>query len=136
MKRPAVWVLTAFYLLQSTWLLHAGFDALCPRVAAVLTPDSCCAAACGCPEDVRLRGDCCCEKSEKPASPKTVRGSAFDVARCSGLETAMAQVVALPALDAFPRVEPPVQLRTRVRPPSFTPDFDVPALPIEKVPLA
>ena len=136
LKRPAVWVLGLFYLLQSTWLLHAGFDALFPRVAVLVTPDSCCAAACGCPEDVRQRGDCCCGPSEKPTSSKTARASAFDVARCSGLELAMAHASSLPALDAFPRIEPAPSIESALTLPELTPDREVPALPAEKVPLA
>ena len=135
LKRPAVWVLALFYLLQSTWLLHAGFDALFPRVAVLVTPDSCCAAACGCPADVRERGDCCCGPSEKPTSPRTATASAFDVARCSGLELAMAHAGSLPALDAFPRLEPVPLLETELALPAFTPDVDLRVLDLDKVPL-
>jgi hypothetical protein len=105
-RRAAV-VLGAFYLLQSTWVLHAGFDALFPRVTKLVTPDACCASACGCPEDVRARGACCCEPGAKPKDSRTSTASAFDVARCSGLELAMAHAHGTPTVAAFPALELP-----------------------------
>ena len=135
LKRAIVTVLVLFYALQSTWLLHAGFDAVFPRVAVLVTPDACCAAACGCPEDVRQRGGCCCGPEAKQAPVKTTRASAFDVARCSGLELAMAQAVSHPAIDAFPRVDPAPALETAVRLPDVTPDVDPRVLNLDKVPL-
>ncbi|HEX7899663.1 MAG TPA: hypothetical protein VF950_17975 [Planctomycetota bacterium] len=135
MTRVLLGVLAAFYALQSTWLLHAGFDALFPRVALLVTPDACCAAACGCPAEVVARGDCCCGPSAKPTSPKTATASGFDIARCSGLELAMAQAVNLPALDVFPRVEAAPPRVSRLTLPDFTPDVDPRVLDLDKVPL-
>lgn len=135
MTRLRVGVLAAFYLLQSTWVLHAGFDALFPRVAAVVTPDACCASSCGCPEDVRQRGDCCCDPLAKAAAPKS-HASAFDVARCSGMDLAMAHAVGLPALLDVPRLLIVAAAERGPLPPGLAPALDVPALPLEKVPVA
>lgn len=135
LKRALVTCLAAFYLLQASWLLHAGFDALFPRVVKVVTPDACCAAKCGCPEDVRRRGDCCCDKDVKPEAATPVKVSAFDVARCSGLELAMAQAASLPALCAVPALDVlPRSERAHVSP-DRTPDPDLLSRAVDKVPL-
>ncbi len=135
MTRVRVGVLTAFYLLQSTWILHAAFDALFPRVTQVVTPDSCCSAACGCPDEARARRACCCGP-DRAAEPRTSTASAFDVARCGGLELAMAHAVGLPAVLDVPRLLLVSVAERGPLPPDRAPDVDVPALPLEKVPIA
>jgi hypothetical protein len=135
LKRAIVAALAAFYALQASWALHAGFDALFPRVTALVTPDSCCASACGCPEEVVLRGDCCCGPAKKAVESRPVQASAFDVARCSGLELAMAQAVGLPAVASFPRFDPAPAVKSRLSLPESGVDHDVHRPPVDKVPL-
>lgn len=135
MTRFVVAALAAFYALQASWALHGGFDALFPRVAAIVTPASCCASACGCPEEVVLRGDCCCGPAKKAVESRPVTASAFDVARCSGLELAMAQAVSLPSLAAFPRLDAPPAVESALTTPEASGDFDVHRPPVDKVPL-
>ena len=48
-RRLTTFVLAAFYLLQATWLLHAGVDLVFPRIR-VVAADACCTNSCGCPD--------------------------------------------------------------------------------------
>src|SRR5690349_25059598 len=101
-RRMTTAVLAVFYLLQATWLLHAGMDLLLPSVreVAAAVADSCCTNACGCPEDVKAAHGCCCVKhaaSEAPAK-KPARQSAIEEARCKGAEEAMTQAFTQPVV--------------------------------------
>ena len=102
-RRLTTFVLAAFYLLQATWLLHAGMDLLLPtvRTAVATASDGCCASACGCPEEVKLANGCCCNKSTPAASSKPTKQSALEAARCKGAEDAMTQAFTQPVVSAF-----------------------------------
>src|SRR5436190_19244670 len=96
-RRLTTVVLAVFYLLQATWLLHAGVDLLLPRVrqAAAAVADACCSNACGCPEEVKAAHGCCCVKHAAAQAPETkpARRSAIEEARCTGAEEAMTQAL-------------------------------------------
>jgi len=140
-RRLTTFVLAAFYLLQATWLLHAGMDLfLLPtvRTAAADSSDGCCASACGCPDEVKLANGCCCNKSlPVPAAPKkSAPRSALEEARCKGVQDAMTQAFTQPVTSAFATLPTP-DVQTRIAfflnpQPFFTP----PAASIEKVPIA
>ena len=105
-RRLTTLVLAAFYLLQATWLLHAGMDLLLPtaRQAAAVASDSCCNSACGCPEDVKSVYGCCCASGTAAAAapvqpPKAP--SFLEAARCKGAEAAMTQAFTQPVVCAF-----------------------------------
>lgn len=104
-RRLTTFVLAAFYLLQATWLLHAGVDLLLPKVreAVATVVDSCCTNACGCPEEVRLAQGCCCMKSDvvQPPAKKNRPVSAIEEARCKGLQDAMSQALTQPVVCGF-----------------------------------
>src|SRR5262245_60886697 len=104
-RRLTTFVLAAFYLLQATWLLHAGIDLLLPpvREAVAAISDSCCSNACGCPEDQKAAQGCCCMKhaDAQPAPKKPAARSAIEEARCKGLEEAMTQALTQPVVCTF-----------------------------------
>jgi len=100
-RRLTTFLLAAFYLLQATWLLHAGADLLFPRVRVVAaTPDHCCTNRCGCPEEARARKACCCvegaTETARPAAPRPL--SSIEEARCKGAEASMAQAFTQPVV--------------------------------------
>lgn len=107
-KRLTTGVLAAFYLLQATWLLHAGMDLLLPkaREAAAAVADSCCNKTCGCPEEVKVVSGCCCggakttPAAQAPASRKAPV-SVLEAARCKGAEEAMTQAFTQPVVCGF-----------------------------------
>jgi hypothetical protein len=111
-RRLTTLVLAAFYLLQATWLLHAGMDFLLPSVrqAAAAVTDSCCSNACGCPEEVKAQHGCCCVKHAAAQIPKSKRSpvSAIEEARCKGAEAAMTQAFTQPVVCAFAAIGFPI----------------------------
>src|SRR5438105_2181663 len=104
-RRLTTCVLALFYLMQATWLLHAGMDLVLPAVreAAAAVGDSCCSNACGCPEDVKAVQGCCCSKhaAAQAAPNKPAPRSAIEEARCRGVQEAMTQALTQPVLCAF-----------------------------------
>jgi hypothetical protein len=111
-RRLTTLVLAAFYLVQATWLLHAGVDLLLPSVrqAAAAVADSCCSNACGCPEEVKAAHGCCCIKHAATAAPqkRPAGHSAIEEARCKGAEEAMTQAFTQPVVCAFATIGFPV----------------------------
>ncbi len=140
-RRLTTLILGAFYLLQATWLLHAGMDLLLPPVRQVVATiaDSCCTNTCGCPEDVKAAGGCCCIKTPvaqiaQPAQPRPV--SALEAARCKGTEEAMTQAFTQPVLAGFASPEIIVLDGDVVSFPDFKPLLLFSAASLEKVPIA
>jgi len=140
MRRLTTFVLAAFYLLQGTWLLHAGMDLLLPTVrqSVAASKESCCKAACGCPEDVKSVYGCCCAKG-KAAEPAPVKkpskASFLEAARCKGVEAAMTQAFSQPVVSGFAALAVPVLESTVVSLSDSSPDFDVSGTDLDKVPL-
>jgi hypothetical protein len=139
-RRLTTVVLAAFYLLQGTWLLHAGMDLLLPpvREAVATIIDSCCTNACGCPEDVRAAGGCCCLKTpaataREPKTPRPV--SALEAARCKGIDDAMTQAFTQPAVSGFAVVAPPVAEFAPVVCPDSKPPLFPRSASLDKVPI-
>src|SRR5688572_884828 len=101
-RRLTTFVLAAFYLLQATWLLHAGIDLLLPTVreVAATVAEDCCSSACGCPEDVKASMGCCCIKDTAVGTPakKPAQRRAIEEARCKGVEAAMTQAFTQPVV--------------------------------------
>ena len=139
-RRLTTLVLAAFYLLQATWLLHAGMDLLLPSVrqAAAAIADSCCTNACGCPEDVKAAHGCCCVKHAVTQAPakKTAPISAIEAARCKGVEDAMTQALTQPVLCAFATIGFPVLDGASVRLTPAQPDLPYSSTCLDKVPIA
>jgi len=137
-RRLTTFVLAAFYLLQATWLLHAGMDLLLPsvRTAVAQASDGCCASACGCPEEVKLKNGCCCNKSAPVAKAKPAPRSALEAARCKGAEEAMTQAFTQPVVSGFASFVPPVVESTEILVPEHHPLFPPIAASLEKVPIA
>ena len=137
-RRLTTFVLAAFYLLQGTWLLHAGMDLLLPavRTAVAKASDGCCASACGCPEEVKRANGCCCNKSAAAAPVKSGPISALEAARCKGVEEAMTQAFTQPVVSGFAVLVPFVVESSNVLVPEHHPSFLPIALALEKVPIA
>jgi len=140
MRRLTTFVLAAFYLLQATWLLHAGMDLLLPtaRQAAAVASESCCNSACGCPEDVKSVYGCCCASGKAAAAapvqpPKAP--SFLEAARCKGAEAAMTQAFTQPVVCGFATLVAPVVESTSVSLPESLPDLDAPGTSLDKVPI-
>lgn len=138
-RRLTTFVLAAFYLLQATWLLHAGMDLLFPRIQQfVAAPDACCARACGCPEEVQRANACCCAKDEPapvPVASKPVPISSIEEARCKGAEAAMTQAFTQPVVCGFALLSPDVAADDEVLLPAQTLKFPPLAVSVEKVPI-
>jgi len=139
-RRLTTLVLALFYLLQATWLLHAGMDLLLPsvrRVAATVA-DSCCSNACGCPEEVKAAQGCCCVKHAAAQAPQGKRApvSAIEAARCKGLEDAMTQAFTQPVVCAFAAIGLPILDSGRRSTPDLQPFFTPHGTSLEKVPIA
>jgi hypothetical protein len=138
-RRLTTFVLAAFYLLQATWLLHAGADLLFPRVrVAVAGADACCTNACGCPAEARARNACCCVKgaapTAHPAAPRPL--NSIEEARCKGTEAAMAQAFTQPVVCGVAWISLPERSGDDVALPDRHP-VDLPAAEaLEKVPIA
>ena len=137
-RRLTTFVLAAFYLLQATWLLHAGMDLLLPSVreAVAAAHDGCCASACGCPEEVKLKNGCCCNKSAPVKASNPSKRSAMEAAKCKGAEEAMTQAFTQPVVSGFAVPLPTVLESTVVRIPEHDPQFPPRTTALEKVPIA
>ena len=137
-RRLTTFVLAAFYLLQGTWLLHAGMDLLLPtvRTAVAEASDGCCASACGCPEEVKLANGCCCNKSTPVTVAKPSQRSALEAARCKGAEEAMTQAFTQPVVCAFATLSSPSVEFSNVVVPDVVPLLPADPTSLEKVPIA
>jgi len=137
-RRLATFALATFYLLQATWLLHAGVDFVFPRLQKLAAaPDACCARTCGCPEEAQKAKTCCCSKdlpAPTASAPRPI--SSIEEARCKGVEAAMNQAFTQPVVCGVAWVSLPVRVDSLVRIPEQQPDFTPPALALEKVPIA
>lgn len=148
-RRLTTFVLAAFYLLQATWLLHAGVDLLFPKLVEVVAApkDACCVRTCGCPEEVQKANACCCVKDAPPAEashgkpapapavsePRPV--SAIEMARCQGAEAAMIQAFSQPVICAFADLRLFVVVDEDVLADDRTQTFPPLAVSVEKVPI-
>jgi hypothetical protein len=137
-RRLATSVLAAFYLLQGTWLLHAGMDLLLPSVrqAVAAATDSCCSAACGCPEDVKSVYGCCCSKGTVAPVPKPAKTSFLEAARCKGVQDAMTQALTQPVVCGFAALAPAPVDATLISIPDSQPFHPLSSLALDKVPIA
>jgi hypothetical protein len=139
-RRLTTFVLATFYLLQATWLLHAGVDLLLPSVrqVAAAVGDSCCSNACGCPEEVKAAQGCCCVKHAAAQAPqkKPAQRSAIEEARCKGAEDAMTQAFTQPVLCAFATIGFPVLAGASIPLPHPQPLLPYSSSSLEKVPIA
>ncbi len=139
-RRLTTCVLAAFYLLQATWLLHAGVDLVFPRIrVALASPDACCTNACGCPEEVRARNACCCDKAPqeeeaRPAAPRPV--SSIEEARCKGIEAAMTQAFTQPVVSGIAWISLPEVAVDDLLLPDLRPCLPFSSDALEKVPIA
>jgi len=139
-RRLTTLALAAFYLLQATWLLHAGVDLVLPRVRVVLArAEACCTNSCGCPEESRARDACCCVKGAAPeaAHPKVPRPvSSLEESRCKGVEAALAQAFTQPVVCGIARINLPQAAAVPVIIPELRPVFPSDSDALEKVPIA
>jgi hypothetical protein len=139
-RRLTTFVLAAFYLLQATWLLHAGMDLLLPtvRTAVAASSDGCCASACGCPEEVKLVKGCCCNKSApvRPVHRSHSPHSAIEEARCKGAEEAMTQAFTQPVVCGFAAILAPAVESSESLLPEHHPHLLPRSTSLEKVPIA
>ena len=138
-RRLTTFVLAAFYLLQATWLLHAGMDLLLPPVrTAVAAPDSCCSSACGCPEDAKAANDCCCVKHATAAAARkpSTRPSAIETARCKGVDEAMTQAFTQPVVCGFNGIGRPHVESSPISLVDPKPIFSPSSTSLDKVPIA
>ncbi|MBV8880475.1 MAG: hypothetical protein JO332_10955 [Planctomycetaceae bacterium] len=137
-RRLTTGVLAAFYLLQATWLLHAGVDVLFPRIQQLVsTPDACCARACGCPEEAQKAHACCCAKDQPaPVASAPAPISSIEEARCKGVEAAMAQAFTQPVVCSVLSLTLPVVVVARIRLPELQPFQPPSSLADDKVPIA
>jgi hypothetical protein len=136
--KKATLVLAAVHLLQATWLLHAGIDLLlvhAPAAASAGAADACCSTRCGCPQELRDRGDCCCPDAGASGAARGGTPSAFEAARCRGVEAALAQAATQPALCDFAQVERPVPAAELLSPAPFVSQELPETSPPDKVPL-
>jgi hypothetical protein len=136
-RRLTTFVLAAFYLLQGTYLLHAGMDLLLPSVREVVAEadDGCCASACGCPDEVKLANGCCCNKSAPVKAEKPAQRSALEAARCKGAEEAMTQAFTQPVVSGFAALLPPVVESTDTALPEQHPILELTPTLLDKVPI-
>lgn len=138
-RRLTTSVLAVFYLLQATWLLHAGADLVFPRLRIAVAADACCTRACGCPEEAQRNRTCCCSKdSPAPvaAAPAPAPISSIEEARCRGVEAAMAQAFTQPVVCSVAAVSLPGLILTHLPAPETSPSVPPPAEVLEKVPIA
>lgn len=139
-RRLTTFVLAAFYLLQATWLLHAGMDLLLPTVRQTVAAagDSCCNSDCGCPEDVKSVYGCCCAPATAAPAPakKSSTPSFLEAARCKGVEAAMTQALTQPVVCAFAFLAPAPAGFSPVSFPESHPLLPPSSLATDKVPIA
>ena len=140
-RRLTTSVLAVFYLLQATWLLHAGADLVFPRLRVLpVAADACCTRACGCPEEAQRNRTCCCSK-ESPA-PTTAAArtpapiSSIEEARCRGVEAAMAQAFTQPVVCSVAVLSLPDLIQNHLPAPESSPLIPPLADALEKVPIA
>ena len=136
--RLATIALATFYLLQATWLLHAGVDFVFPRLQKLASsPDACCTRTCGCPEEAQRTKTCCCSKDlPAPVASAPQPLSSIEEARCKGVEAAMNQAFTQPVVCRVAWVSLPVRVDSFVRLWDQQPNFTPPAIALEKVPIA
>ena len=139
-RRLTTSVLAVFYLLQATWLLHAGADLVFPRLRVLaVAVDACCTRACGCPEEAQRNRTCCCSK-ESPApaaaAPAPAPLSSIEEARCRGVEAAMAQAFTQPVVCSVVAVSLPERVLAYAAAPQPSPSLPPRADALEKVPIA
>jgi hypothetical protein len=136
-RRLTTFVLAAFYLLQGTWLLHAGMDLLLPTVRETVAAatDSCCNSACGCPDDVKSVYGCCCAPDKAAPAKKTATPSFLEAARCKGVEAAMTQAFSQPVVCGFAQLAAPIADSTVVALPESTPSLQPTRTALDKVPI-
>jgi hypothetical protein len=139
-RRLTTTALAVFYLLQATWLLHAGADLVFPRLRILpVAADACCARACGCPEEAQRNRTCCCSKESpapKAAAPTPGPVSSIEEARCRGVEAAMAQAFTQPVLCSVAAVSLPERVLAHAAAPEQSPSLPPRADALEKVPIA
>jgi len=140
-RRLATFALAAFYLLQATWLLHAGMDLLFPRIQkiAAAAGADCCTRTCGCPEEVRKNNACCCSKDAPEAEAKAPEPrpvSSIEEARCRGIEAAMSQAFTQPVVCRVAVVTLPLAVDSDVLVPEQVVHFIPAAEALLKVPIA
>jgi hypothetical protein len=138
-RRLTTFVLAAFYLLQATWLLHAGMDLLLPTVRQTVAAagDACCNSACGCPDDVKSVYGCCCapDKASPAPAKKPSKPSFMEAARCKGVEAAMTQAFTQPVVCGFARLTAPIVDSSLVNLPELAPDLQPTGTALDKVPI-
>jgi hypothetical protein len=137
-RRLTTFVLAAFYLLQATWLLHAGMDLLLPTVRQTVAaaPDSCCNKACGCPEDVKSVYGCCCSSGKIAPAPQPTKVSFLEAARCKGVDAAMTQALTQPVVCGFAALPSAQADATVFTAPDVQPFIPPTILVLDKVPIA
>jgi hypothetical protein len=138
-RRLTTCVLAVFYLLQATWLLHAGVDLVFPRIRVVAAgADACCTNSCGCPEEARARNACCCVKGGKEAAHQTAPRpvSSIEEARCKGVEAAMTQAFTQPVVCVIACISLPEIAQDDVLLPELHPVISPASEALDKVPIA
>jgi len=138
-RRLTIFVLATFYLLQSTWLLHAGMDLLFPRVQTVTAgSEASCSGACGCPKESKELKDCCCVKhaGTRARSQAPTPISSIEEAKCKGLEEAMAQAFTQPAVCGFAGILIEIAVSSDLPLHELHPHFTLRATALDKVPIA
>ena len=138
-RRLATIALATFYLLQATWLLHAGVDFVFPRLQKLAaSPDACCTRSCGCPEEAQRQKTCCCSKDAPSSTAASAPAplSSIEEARCRGVEAAMAQAFTQPVVCGVAWVSLPVRVDTFVGLPEQLPPQHPTAVALDKVPIA
>ena len=138
-RRLTTIVLAAFYLLQSTWLLHAGMDLLFPRIATSQAASAAvCTDACGCPKETKALKDCCCAKhSATQGAPMTpIPASSIEEAKCKGSEEVLRQAFTQPAVCSFARIGAPIAVFSELPVTCLQPFFSFTMSSLEKVPIA
>jgi hypothetical protein len=138
-RRLTIFVLATFYLLQSTWLLHAGMDLLFPRVRTILAnSEASCTGACGCPKETKELKDCCCVKHAGTRTPSQASTpiSSIEEAKCKGLDEAMTQAFTQPAVCGFAGILFEIAVSSDLRLPELHPPYEFTPTALDKVPIA
>ena len=138
-RRLTTCVLAAFYLLQATWLLHAGMDLLFPKSSTSQAASAAvCTDACGCPKETKALKDCCCAKhSATQSAPMTPRpASSIEEAKCKGIEDAWTQAFTQPAVCSFARIGAPIAVSSELPVACLTPSVLFTTSSLEKVPIS
>jgi len=135
-RRLLTVVLTLFYLLQATWLLHAGADLLFSPKKSTAAASNC--GTCGCPDHDVPQKACCCFPHGAPAKTASAPSphSTLDEARCQGTEAAMAQALTQPVVSGFASLDRTVAVASEIVLPDLHPHFHPFGTRLEKVPIA